>query len=176
MVFTLIGQVGGTIWVIYGADQFSWTPLWIGISIACFGLGHALAQAFVAGPVAERFGERFTLLVGVFADSVASVVLGFATRGWIAFAVMPLFCLGGVGFPALQSLLTRQADAHNQGRLQGVLASLLSLTSIVGPLAISAVYFASRDRFPGLVWVAAAAMYLITLPSLIKLSAKPRAA
>jgi MFS transporter, DHA1 family, tetracycline resistance protein len=173
MIFTLIGQVGGTIWVIYGADQFSWTPFWIGISIAGFGLGHAIAQAFIAGPLAERFGERFTLLFGVFADATASVVLAFATRGWIAFCLLPLFCLGGVGFPALQSLLTRQADASSQGRLQGVLASLLSLTSIVGPLVISWVYFASRNRFPGLVWVAAAALYVITLPALINLSAKP---
>jgi DHA1 family tetracycline resistance protein-like MFS transporter len=176
MVFTLIGQVGGTIWVIYGADQFGWTPFWIGISIAGFGLGHAIAQAFIAGPAAERFGERFTLLAGVFFDALASVVLGFATRGWIAFTMLPVFCLGGVGFPALQALLTRQADAQSQGRLQGVLASLLSLTSIVGPLAISALYFASRNRFPGLVWVAAAAMYILTLPSLLKLSAKPVAA
>jgi MFS transporter, DHA1 family, tetracycline resistance protein len=176
MVFTLIGQVGASIWVIYGADQFAWTPFWIGVSIACFGLGHALAQAFIAGPLAERFGERFTLLLGVFADSAASVALGFATRGWIAFALMPLFCLGGVGFPALQSLLTRQADAQNQGRLQGVLASLLSLTSIVGPLAISALYFASRARFPGLVWVAAASLYIIMLPPLINLSSKSHTA
>jgi DHA1 family tetracycline resistance protein-like MFS transporter len=172
MVFTLIGQVGATIWVIYGADQFAWTPFWIGVSIACFGLGHAIAQAFLAGPAAERFGERATLLAGVVSDSVATVVLGFATRGWIAFTLMPLFCLGGLGFPALQSLLTRQADAQSQGRLQGVLASLLSLTSIVGPLAISALYFATRHRFPGLVWVAAASLYLITLPSLLSLSAK----
>jgi MFS transporter, DHA1 family, tetracycline resistance protein len=176
MVFTLIGQVGASIWVIYGADQFSWTPFWIGVSIACFGLGHALAQAFIAGPLAERFGERFTLLLGVFADASASVALGFATRGWIAFALMPLFCLGGIGFPALQSLLTRQADAQNQGRLQGVLASLLSLTSIVGPLGISALYFASRARFPGLVWVAAASLYIIMLPPLINLSSKSHTA
>jgi DHA1 family tetracycline resistance protein-like MFS transporter len=175
MVFTLIGQVGATIWVIYGADQFAWTPVWIGISIACFGLGHAVAQAFLAGPAAERFGERATLLLGVAADSTATVILGFATRGWIAFSLMPLFCLGGLGFPALQSMLTRQADAQNQGRLQGVLASLLSLTSIIGPLAISALYFATRNRFPGLVWVAAAALYVLTLPSLINLSAKPPA-
>jgi DHA1 family tetracycline resistance protein-like MFS transporter len=176
MVFTLIGQVGASIWVIYGADQFSWTPFWIGVSIACFGLGHALAQAFIAGPLAERFGERFTLLLGVFADASASVALGFATRGWIAFALMPLFCLGGIGFPALQSLLTRQADAQNQGRLQGVLASLLSLTSIVGPLGISALYFASRARFPGLVWVAAASLYIIMLPPLINISSKSHTA
>jgi MFS transporter, DHA1 family, tetracycline resistance protein len=174
-VFTLIGQVGGTIWVIYVADQFAWTPFWIGLSIAGYGLGHAIAQAFIAGPAAERFGERLTLLAGVFADSVASVAMGFATRGWMAFAIMPLFCLGGVGFPALQSLLTRQADAQNQGRLQGVLASLLSFSSIVGPLAISALYYASRKQFPGLIWVAAAAMYLVMLPSLLNLSAKPPA-
>ena len=176
VVFTLIGQVGASIWVIYGSDQFAWTPFWIGVSIACFGLGHALAQAFMAGPLAERFGERFALLLGVFADASASVALGFATRGWIAFALMPLFCLGGIGFPALQSLLTRQADAQNQGRLQGVLASLLSLTSIVGPLAISTLYFASRARFPGLVWVAAASLYIIMLPPLINLSSKSHTA
>jgi DHA1 family tetracycline resistance protein-like MFS transporter len=175
IVFSLIGQVGGTIWVIYGADQFGWTPFWIGISIAGFGFGHAIAQAFIAGPLAERFGERVTLLLGVFADSMASIALGFAKRGWIAFTMLPLFCLGGVGFPALQSLLTRQASAQNQGRLQGVLASLLSLTSIVGPLAISAIYFASRSRFPGLVWLSAAAMYLVTLPALVSLSAKSQA-
>lgn len=176
MVFTLIGQVGATLWVMYGADQFSWTPFWLGISIACFGLGHAVAQAFIAGPLSERFGERFTLLTGVFSDSVATVILAFATRGWIAFAIMPLFCMGGVGFPALQSLLTRQADARSQGRLQGVLASLLSLTAIIGPLGISTLYFASRARFPGLVWVAAASLYVITLPALLNLSAKPRGA
>ena len=176
VVFTLIGQVGATIWVIYGSDQFAWTPLWIGISIACFGFGHAISQALLAGPAAERFGERATLLIGVACDSTASVILGFATRGWIAFALMPVFCLGALGFPALQSMLTRQADAQNQGRLQGVLASLLSLTSIVGPLAISTLYFATRNRFPGLVWVAAAGLYILTLPALLSLSAKPAAA
>jgi DHA1 family tetracycline resistance protein-like MFS transporter len=82
---------------------------------------------------------------------------------------MPLFCLGAVGLPALQSLLAKQVDAQNQGKLQGVLASLLSLTSIVGPVVISDVYFATRPTFPGLVWLAGAALYLFTLPILVNL-------
>ena len=61
VVFALIGQVGGTIWVLYGSDRFAWSPFWIGISIACFGFLHAIAQAFIAGPMAERWGERFAL-------------------------------------------------------------------------------------------------------------------
>ena len=172
LVFTLVGQVGGTIWIIYGSDRYGWTPFWIGVSIACFGLLHAIAQAFVAGPLTERHGERFALAVGVITDSSASVLIAFATKGWMAFALMPLFGLGAVGLPALQSLLSGKVDPQKQGRLQGVLASITSLASIVGPLAISSLYFAYRASLPGLVWIAGAALYLLTVPVLFGLSAK----
>ena len=176
LVFTLVGQVGGTIWIIYGSDRYGWTPFWIGVSIACFGLLHAIAQAYVAGPMTERRGERFALAVGVITDSTASVLIAFATRGWMAFALMPLFGLGAVGLPALQSLLSGKVDAQKQGRLQGVLASITSLASIVGPLAISSLYFAYRASFPGLVWIAGAALYVISIPVLLRLPAKAQRA
>jgi DHA1 family tetracycline resistance protein-like MFS transporter len=176
LVFTLVGQVGGTIWIIYGSDRYGWTPFWIGVSIAFFGLLHAIAQAYIAGPLSERRGERFALALGVITDSAASVLIAFATKGWMAFALMPLFGLGAVGLPALQSLLSGKVDAQKQGRLQGVLASITSLASIVGPLAISSLYFAYRASFPGLVWIAGAALYLITIPVLLRLPAKAPAA
>lgn len=176
LVFTLVGQVGGTIWIIYGSDRYGWTPFWIGVSIACFGLLHAIAQAYVAGPMTERYGERFALAVGVITDGTASVLIAFATQGWMAFALMPLFGLGAVGLPALQSLLSGNVDAQKQGRLQGVLASITSLASIIGPLGISSLYFAYRASFPGLVWIAGAALYLITIPVLLRLPAKAQRA
>jgi MFS transporter, DHA1 family, tetracycline resistance protein len=169
LIFALVGQVGGTVWILYGSDRFGWSPFWIGLSLASFGLLHAIAQAFLAGPMVERWGERFALLLGVIADGSAYILIAFATKGWMAFALMPLFCLGGVGFPALQSLLSGQVGEQAQGRLQGVLASLVSLTSIVGPVAISTAYFAYRATIPGLVWIAGAFVYLITLPVFFKL-------
>jgi DHA1 family tetracycline resistance protein-like MFS transporter len=176
LVFTLVGQVGGTIWIIYGSDRYGWTPFWIGVSIAFFGLLHAIAQAYIAGPLSERRGERFALAVGVITDSSASVLIAFATKGWMAFALMPLFGLGAVGLPALQSLLSGKVDPQKQGRLQGILASITSLASIVGPLAISSLYFAYRASFPGLVWIAGAALYVITIPVLLRLPSKAAAA
>jgi MFS transporter, DHA1 family, tetracycline resistance protein len=169
IVISLIGQVGGTIWILYGTDRYGWSPFMLGVSLACFGLLHAFAQAFIAGPLAKRWGERTAILIGVITDATGSVLIAFASRGWMPFALMPLFCLGAVGLPALQSLLAKQVDAQNQGKLQGVLASLLSLTSIVGPVVISDVYFATRATFPGLVWLAGAALYLFTLPILVNL-------
>ena len=164
VVLSLVGEIGGTIWVLYGEDKFAWSPWTIGLSLAGFGLFHALAQAFVAGPVAERFGERRALLIGMIADCVAYVSIALATSGWVAFLLLPVFCLGGIGQPALQSLVSGQVGEDQQGRLQGVLASMASLASIIGPVAISQIYFASRGVFPGLVWVLGAALYVLCLP------------
>lgn len=164
VVLSLVGEIGGTIWVLYGEDKFAWSPWTIGLSLAGFGLFHALAQAFVAGPVAERFGERRALLIGMIADCVAYVAIALTTSGWMAFLLLPVFCLGGIGQPALQSLVSGQVGEDQQGRLQGVLASMASLASIIGPVAISQIYFASRGVFPGLVWVLGAALYVLCLP------------
>jgi DHA1 family tetracycline resistance protein-like MFS transporter len=166
-VLSLVGEVGGTVWVLYGQDKFGWDLLTIGISLALFGLFHAGAQGFVAGPIAERWGEKRALIVAILADSAAYVSIALAWQGWMAFVLLPLFCLGGIGAPALQSLLTARVGADHQGRLQGVLTSLASLVSVVGPLAIATLYFHSRAFFPGLVWIAGAALYALCLPLLL---------
>ncbi|KRE89727.1 MFS transporter [Frateuria sp. Soil773] len=172
VVLGLVGEVGGTLWVIYGEDKFRWDGFTVGLSLAGFGLFHALAQAFVTGPVTERWGERRALALGIVADSLAYVLIAFASRGWMAFALFPLFCLGGIGAPALQSLLSGQVGEDHQGRLQGVLASLGSLASVAGPLAISSAYYATRGFFPGLVWIAGAMLYLFCLPVLLGRTAR----
>jgi DHA1 family tetracycline resistance protein-like MFS transporter len=166
IILALVGEVGGTVWVLYGQDKFAWDSIMVGLSLAGFGLFHALAQAFVAGPVSERWGERRAVIIGIAADTIAYIAIAFTTKGWFAFLLFPLFCIGGIGAPALQSLLSNQVDDADQGRLQGVLTSMTSLVSIVGPLIISEAYFASRGTFPGLVWVAGAALYLLCLPLL----------
>ena len=80
------------------------------------------------------------------------------------FVIMPLFALGGIGMPALQSLATQQADADSHGKLQGVLASIVSLASIVEPIFFSAIYFGVRDIWPGLIWIAGIGVYVFAIP------------
>lgn len=169
-VLVLVGEIGGTVWVLYGEDRFTWSALTIGISLACFGAFHALAQAFIVGPISERWGERRALMVGITADSTAYILIALATHGWMAFALMPLFCLGGVGAPALQAMLSGSVGSDQQGKLQGVLASTASLASVIGPVAISTIYFMSRGSFPGLVWLIGAGMYWVCVPVLLRKS------
>lgn len=167
VLLAVVGEVGGTIWVLYGEDKFHWDPWTVGFSLAGFGVFTALAQAFVAGPVAERFGERKTLALAIVCDAFAYAAIALATQGWMAFMLLPFFCLGGIGHAAIASLLSAQVGEDQQGRLQGVTASLASLASVIGPVVIAQVYFASRGVFPGLVWMAGAAIGLLCLPILL---------
>jgi DHA1 family tetracycline resistance protein-like MFS transporter len=167
-LFNLIGQVYGTVWALYGHDAFGWDTLMVGMSLAGFGLFHAGAQAVLTGPVAERLGPRLALVAGMAFETTGLLLLAFTTQGWIVFVLLPLFSLGGIGMPALQSVLTSAVDSDKQGQLQGVLASVLSLASIVGPLLFSWFYFWSAPYWAGAIWLFAAAIYVATLPLILK--------
>ncbi|MBW9112106.1 TCR/Tet family MFS transporter [Rhizobium cauense] len=176
-VFSATGEAYGTCWALWGSDTFQWNGLWIGLSLGTFGVCQTLAQAFLPGPAVKLFGERAAVLTGVAGVSVALVVMAFATQSWMIFAIMPVFALGGIGVPALQSLATRQVDESQQGQFQGVLASAVSLASIVGPLAFSSFYFVIREEWPGAIWLSVVVVYALSIPLVLGLSRrKPGAA
>lgn len=168
LVLVLVGEVAGTTWVLYGEDRYAWNASMVGISLAVFGLLQALVQGFVAGPLVERWGERTAIAVGTIADGTGYALIAFASHGWMVLALLPFLCLGGICAPALQSTLSARVGEAQQGRLQGVLASIASLASVFGPLLISPLYFAFRARFPGIVWLAGAVLYLLCLPVLLR--------
>ncbi len=131
------------------------------LPLAGYGACHALSQAFAIGPLVARLGERKALLIGLAADALGLVLLSIATRGWAPFALLPFFAAGGMALPALQALMAHKVDDDHQGELQGTLASMGSLIGVAGPLVATALYAATRDVWPGLVWALAAALYLL---------------
>jgi DHA1 family tetracycline resistance protein-like MFS transporter len=121
-------------------------------------------QALLPGPATKLLGERMAVVVGIACACIALVVMAFAHQGWIVFAIMPIFALAGIGTPAFQTLATRQVDPTRQGQLQGVLASVVSLASIVAPLAFSTFYFIVQKQWPGAIWLSVVVIYAIAVP------------
>ncbi len=119
---------------------------------------------------ARAHGEEVNEMV--LAHLAELVFVGFATQGWVLFALAPLFALGGIGMPALQSLTTRQVDADHQGQLQGVMASIVSLASIFGPLYFAAFYFGIKDWWPGLIWIIGVGTYVLAIPLILSMRSR----
>lgn len=175
VILNFVGTMYGTVWALFTQDSFRWNGLMIGLSLGAYGVFHAIAQAFLTGPAVLRLGERGALLTGMACEVVSLLLLSVATHGWVVFALTPLFALGGIGMPALQSFTTMQVDADRQGQLQGVLSSLVSLAAVLGPLFFSMVYFSGRTAWPGVVWAAGAAIYLLAIPLMLGVRRLPSA-
>ncbi len=170
LVFFLLsgsGEAYGTCWALWGFDAFHWNGRWIGLSLGTFGVCQTLVQALLPGPATKRLGEPGAVVVGLACACVALCAMAFARQGWVVFAVMPLFALGGIGTPALQSRATRLVDPARQGQFQGVLASAVSLASIVAPLAFSTFYFVVRKAWPGAIWLSVVVVNALAVPLIV---------
>lgn len=168
-ILNVAGEVYVTCWALWSSDVFQWNGLWIGLSLSVFGICQALAQALLPGPAVKWMGEKKTILFGITAECIALAAMTFTQQSWIVFAFMPIFALGGIGLPALQSFSTRQVDEDKQGQFQGVLASVVSLASIVGPLAFSTLYYVVRDQWPGAIWLSVIVVLMIAIPLVLHL-------
>lgn len=167
MVFFILsatGEVYGTCWALWGTYTFGWNGLWIGLSLGAYGICQTLTQALLPGPITRWLGERGAVLFGIASSCLALTMLAFVQAGWQVFLIMPLFGLGGVGTPALQALATRRVDEASQGQLQGILASAVSLASIIAPLGFSSFYFVVQDSWPGAIWLSVIVVYAIAVP------------
>jgi DHA1 family tetracycline resistance protein-like MFS transporter len=173
LILNFVGNMYGTVWALYGYDAFQWNGFMVGLSLAGYGIFHAAVQAVLPGPATKLFGEKNALLIGMACEVAGLVLTGFATQGWVVFAVLPLFALGGIGIPALQSLTTQQVGEDKQGQLQGVMASIVSLASIFGPLYFAAFYFGIKDWWPGLIWIIGAATYVVAIPLILSMRSRP---
>ncbi|MFV3128721.1 TCR/Tet family MFS transporter [Niveispirillum sp. KHB5.9] len=160
-IFSATGEAYGVCWALWGGDSFHWNGFWIGLSLGAFGVCQTLAQILLPGLAVRLLGERRAVLTGVAGVCVALTIMAFITQGWMVFAIMPLFALGSIGTPALQSLASCQVDEAEQGKFQGVLASAVSLASILAPLGFSSVYLSVRWQWPGAVWLCVVALYIV---------------
>jgi len=154
--------------VLYAAHRYGWNERDIGFTLAFVGVLSALVQGGLVRRVIPRIGERRALLAGF-----GFAVLGFIGYGWAPtgpwlWGVMPLLALWGLAGPSLQSLMTRQIDPTEQGRLQGAIASMGAIAGVIGPYLFTHVYAAGIDpargsQLPGAAYYLAALVVAMAL-------------
>jgi DHA1 family tetracycline resistance protein-like MFS transporter len=158
MVFGLAGmhfligmghQVFPATWVLYTGYRFGWSVRQIGLSLAMVGLMAAVVQGGLTRVIIPRIGERRAVTTGLSIAVVTYFGYGLASQGWMIFVLIVIGSLGGICGPAAQSLVSRSVGAHEQGTVQGALASLGSVAGVLGPpLATSLFGYFIGDRAP----------------------------
>lgn len=128
------------IWAYFGRAQFNWDARMVGISLASYGLGVVIIQGALLRLILKRFGERSTAMFGMCVHLCTFLLYPFMTQTWHVFAYMPVSVFSGVALPALQGIMSNSVSRNSQGELQGVMASLTAVATIVSPLLMTNVF------------------------------------
>ena len=157
-------QVLPSTWAFYTISKFHWTSAEVGYSLAFVGLVMAVAQGLLTRVLIPWIGgERRAAAAGIAAGLLAYVGYGFVTQGWMMYVVALTTFLFALTYPSMNALASQQIPANAQGELQGAVACLYSLSSIVGPPLMTQVFghFSARSAgvyFPGAAFLTAAVL------------------
>ena len=163
-------------YVLYTDYRYGWGPQIVGYTLGLVGLCSGLVQAVLVRKLMPTLGERRMMLTGLGFCIVGYVFFGFAPSAWLFVLGIPFLCMGGLAGPPAQALMTHQVDPHEQGRLQGALASLASLAGIFGPALFANLFaFFISDHapihLPGVAFVLAALLLAAALVLTIRVTA-----
>jgi MFS transporter, DHA1 family, tetracycline resistance protein len=141
-------------WAYFTMEKFKWDERMVGISLAVVGFMFAIVQGFLIRIIIPKLGNEKSVYVGLALNALGFVLYSFAGQSWMVFAITAVYCMGGIAGPALQGIISTQVPANEQGELQGALTSLMSITSIIGPVVMTntfAAFTSSQTNiyFPG---------------------------
>jgi DHA1 family tetracycline resistance protein-like MFS transporter len=154
-------HVLSAVFVLYAAYRYNWHAWEVGTLLAMVGVLDMIVQGLIVGPAVKRFGDRATMVFGLFAGAFGIACMGLAPTGfWFSLAIVPN-ALWGLAMPTTQSLMTQRVSEFEQGQLQGANMSVASIAGVASPLFFGAVYaWTVRDGtplpYPGLAFYLAA--------------------
>ncbi len=156
-------QVLPATWSFYTSYRFHWSPALIGASLALVGVCSAVSQATLLRLIVPKIGEHRAAMLGIAVTTVGYVGFAMATATWMMFAWLGVMFFSAIVMPVTNALMSHRVEPEAQGELQGAVASLYSLSAIVGPPVMTQLfgYFtspAARVHVPGAAFLAAAVL------------------
>jgi DHA1 family tetracycline resistance protein-like MFS transporter len=138
----------------------------VGLVIVLMGVGVAVSQMVLVGPLVKRVGEPAVVIAGGALLLVSAIGFGAATSA--AGVALPIlaYALGySISWPSLQAIMTRFGSTEMAGRLLGLFQSAFSLALILAPVAAGLILEGSGPR--AVFYSGAGLMGLATLLALV---------
>lgn len=155
-------------WSFFTMYRFGWKEGMVGVSLAVVGVLVGAVQGGLTRVLNPKLGDEKSIYLGLFLYSLGLALFAIAPSGWMMFLFLLPYCLGGIAGPSLQSTLAAHVPPNRQGELQGALTSLMSLTTIFGPMLMNNLFhYFTTDKapfyFPGISFMLGALFMLLSL-------------
>lgn len=172
-LFEFANMVYPTLWAFWTREVFDWPTLYIGLSLAAYGVLLALVQGGLMPVFIRWIGDFRTLMLGMISALIG--MIGFGFTGSIAALVifLMLAALSDLVPALMTAMASNQVDEDRQGVVQGVIASLSSVAAILSPLVMTGVFQVSVNAegvyLPGAPFLFAAVLVVAMMPLVVRL-------
>jgi len=155
-------------WNFFTMYRFNWDPGMVSLSLTVVGVIFGVVQGGLTRVINPKLGNEKSIYLGMSFYIMGLVLFAFATQGWMMFAFLVPYCLGGIAGPSLQAIISGHVPPNQQGELQGSLTGLMSLSTIFGPLVMTNTFYyftSSKAPFhlPGIHFLIGAACMLASV-------------
>ncbi|MGC1665402.1 MAG: TCR/Tet family MFS transporter [Bradyrhizobium sp.] len=154
--------------VLYATYRYGWDSKTVGVTLAMVGICAMLVQGAGIGPIIRLFGERLALVLGLVCGAAGFLIFAVAPTGPLSWLGIPVMSLWGVSGAAIQSLMTKEVAADEQGQLQGASSSVQSVSQLLGPFlfTLTFAYFIGAQapmQLPGAPFFLASALVVLAV-------------
>ena len=126
---------------LYLQAEFHLTEKTIGPIFAYVGVLSLVMRSLLLGPIVDRLGERWTMLLGTLLLAAGLLLYPIPQSLWALAVVIPLVPIGtALLFPATTSLMSRYSDPRELGTTMGVAQTFAGLARVVAPLAATMIF------------------------------------
>lgn len=167
--FQLSAQALPTVFSYFTVEVFNFSSSMIGRTLGGFGLGFAISQAVLAGPLSKGIGEPAVAMIGLLAAVAGFAGVGISSEVYQLYLFILVGTVSGLAPPAINGVLSRQVPDNSQGELQGAVNAASSLATIIGPLAATQIFSyyttdpGAHEYFPGAPFIAASVSVAVAL-------------
>ena len=166
VLFFLAQSVYVAVWAFAAIARYGWTEKQIGLSLALVGVTSAVVQGALVSPIIRRVGEWRAAVASLTVACLSAIGFAAATEGWMVYALIVVGSLQGIAMPAVNAMMSHEVAPEQQGELQGAVASLQGIASIVGPFVMTQTFAAFTSPmapfvFPGAPYAVSALLFAL---------------
>jgi len=174
MLLVMIGGIAGagiaSMYLLYLKEMFGMDMTSLGPVLGLSALSNLVGQVFLVKPLEKCLGVRGAVIFSFAAGTVSSIAYVFIPSVNLLYLLAAASGLSSIAVPIIAALLTNVTEPGNEagdvGVSLGMLQSVSSITTIVGPLLFKVVFsaFLQPSRtFVGAVWVLSSLLSVVGL-------------
>jgi DHA1 family tetracycline resistance protein-like MFS transporter len=177
-LYMLAHQSLQQIFVLFTGYRFGWGIRDVGLFLGATGIGSIVVQMALVRPIVRALGERRAMLAGLVCGVFGFAIYALAPTSWLFWCGLPVFALIGLVQPTSLSLMSRRVPSNEQGRLQGAMSGIQSITGLIGPSLYTTVFAWAITSgkplgLPGLGILVASGLALLALVLAVRFARMP---